>query len=117
MKFLLDANFLTIPGQFKVDVFRELEEFGKPELYTLNLVVKELEKLKSRHARLALGLVKKEGVKILFSKTSNTDREIVRIASKGGFVVCTQDKKLIEKLKKKGISVVSLRQKRLLIKK
>jgi rRNA-processing protein FCF1 len=30
MRFLLDANFLLIPGRFRVDIFRELEQFGKP---------------------------------------------------------------------------------------
>ena len=44
MKFLLDTNFLMIPGKFKVDVFSELEKFGKPELYTVSAVVRELEK-------------------------------------------------------------------------
>jgi rRNA-processing protein FCF1 len=47
MKFLLDANFLMIPGKFRVDVFKELEKFGKPDLYTLDLVVKELSKQSS----------------------------------------------------------------------
>ena len=114
MKFLLDANFLMIPGKFKVDVFSELERFGRPELYTLDLVVKELEKM---HANLALIFIKKKKIKILKTKSKNvknTDKEIIRIAKEKGVVVCTQDKKLILKLKKENVAIVSLRQRKYL---
>ena len=116
MKFLLDTNFLVIPGLFRIDVFRELEKFGKPELYTLDLVVKELETIRSKHSKLGLELLKKHKVRVLSSELSNADKEIIRIAPEG-FVVCTQDKGLIEKLKKKGAKVITLRQKKYLIKK
>jgi len=113
MKFLLDANFLTIPGEFKVDIFTELFHFGKPELFTLDLVVKELETIKSKHTRLGLQLLKKHKVKIL-KAVGVTDKEIERIAKENNFVVCTQDKKLISDLQKSGIKVVYLRQKKYL---
>jgi len=122
MKFLLDTNFLLIPAQFHVDVFSELSHFGKPELYTLTLVVKELDKLsrsrgrKAAHARIALLLLKKEGVRILGSPSQTTDAGIVNAARKG-FVVCTQDRALIKRLRTEKIPVVTLRQKRYLIKK
>lgn len=113
MKFLLDTNFLLIPLKFKVDVFSELEEFGKPELYILDLVLKELEKIKT--GPFALEFIKKKKVKILKSSGKNTDNEIERIASEKNLVVCTQDRKLIKKLKISGIKVVYLRQKKYLV--
>lgn len=113
MKFLLDTNFLLIPFKFRVDVFSELEEFGKPELYTLDLVLKELEKIKT--GSFALEFIKKKKVKILKSLGKNTDNEIERMASEKNFVVCTQDRKLIKKLKIGGIKVVYLRQKKYLV--
>jgi len=121
MKFLLDTNFLVAFSQFKVDVFTELEEFGVPELYTLDLVLKELKKIstskgiKARHARFALVRMRKEGVKILITESKRTDSEIVRIAKLNSLVVCTQDRALVKRLKAKHVPVVTLRQKRYLV--
>lgn len=121
MKFLLDTNSLLIPGKFKLDIFRELEKFGKPELYTLELIIQELEKISqgsgpdSRHAKLGLGLINKKKVKVLESQ-GNTDSEIIRIALKEGMFVCTQDRELIKKLRDRGVKIISLRQKKYLTK-
>jgi len=117
IKFILDTNFLTIPSQFRIDIFRELEGLGKTYVYTLDRVVEELQVLASgaghaaTHARLALLLVKKNGIKIIKTKSpkENTDDLIVKIA-KMGYVVCTLDRELIKKLRKDKIAVVSMRQ-------
>ncbi len=115
MKFLLDANFLMIPGKFKVDVFRELEEFGKPELYTTELVVKELSKLSkgktrdSFFAKLGLSFMQDKDIGILESQEKKADAELLRL-SREGFVVCTQDRALTGKILKTKGKVVFLRQ-------
>lgn len=120
MKFLLDANFLLLPGQYKIDVIHELREFGNPDLYTLNLVVKEVETLangsgkSAQHARVGLQLLEKHQIKTIHSTARNTDSELVKLAKKG-FVVCTQDSALRKRIKDKG-SVVFLRQGRYLVK-
>ena len=120
MKFLIDTNFLLIPGKFKVDIFSEMQKFGKPELYTLDQVVRELEKLASgkgsdsKAAKLALDFLDMKDVTVLKAGTGPTDREIEKAAMDGGFAVCTQDKALIKRLKKTGVKVVFLRQKRFL---
>ena len=122
VRFLLDANFLTIPGRFKVDIFEQLENFGKDQLYTLDLVVKELERLamgpgsSSRHAKLAMYLLRKQGVKILQTDDGMepTDSALIRFAKKGYYTVCTQDRELKRQLKGEGIHVISLRQGRYL---
>lgn len=121
-RFLLDANFLLLPGQFKADIFEQLEEFGSGQLYTLNLVIEELERLskgRSRsagNARIALQLVKSKGVKILHAKGRGADAAIKRLAGKGYYIVCTQDRALIKALKKKRVPVITLRQKKYLMK-
>lgn len=121
MKVILDANFLLIPGQFKVDIFRELEKFGKPEFYTTDAVIRELEKLSetkkkdSGAATLALNLIKEKSVIVLEAKDKNTDREIERSAAENNFIVCTQDTELIKKLKQERIRVIFLRQKKYLV--
>ena len=119
MKILLDTNFLLIPGKYKVDVFRELQNFGKPEFHTLSLVVSELEKLSkgkgkdAGNAKLGLQLLKKNRVKII-PASGNTDSEIERIAAEEDYIVCTQDKELIERLRREGVQIINLRQKRTL---
>ena len=121
MKFILDTNFLLIPGQFKVDIFSELRKFGRLELYTLDLSVKELEKLSLEKsfdgmaAKLALGLVKEKGIHVLAAGRGSTDTEIEAAAIFGSYTVCTQDKDLIGRLKTKGIKIISLRQKKYLV--
>ena len=120
MKFLLDANFLMIPGKFRVDIFTELERFGKPELYTLDSVIKELEKLSAsrgkdaRYAKLGLTILKEKKIQPLPSG-KDTDSEIERVASEQGFAVCTQDKALKAKLLSRKVPVITLRQKKYLV--
>ena len=144
MKFLLDTNFLMIPGQFRVDIYEQLRGFGPADLYVTELSVRELDKLamghgrNASHARVALLLMRKEGVKIIPSgKTSTSrlrgtllgahqpswlrlrgqsaaDEAIRRIAKREGMVVCTADKALKASLRKRGIRVVVLRQRKYL---
>ena len=119
MKFLLDANFMLIPGKFKVDIFAELAKFGHPNLYTIDLVVDELEKIShstgadARAAKIGLKLLYEHNVNILKAEESNTDKDLIRL-TKEGFIVCTLDKALIEKIHKKGKQVIRLRQKKYL---
>lgn len=120
MRFLLDTNFLLIPGRFRIDVFSELENFGKPELFTIDLVVSELRKLSagrgrdSANARLGLELLEKKGVQVLSTSGTNTDHEIGKIASEQDMAVCTQDRELQKMLKEDDVTVIFLRQKRTL---
>ncbi|MEM7816268.1 MAG: hypothetical protein QXN71_04055 [Candidatus Aenigmatarchaeota archaeon] len=119
MKFLLDANFLMIPGKFRVDILKEMERFGKPELYTLDLVVKELSRISTGggkeafSAKMGLLIIQQADIGILETEGKNTDREILKFSEKG-FVVCTQDKTLISNIRKRGGRVVFLRQKKYL---
>jgi len=120
-KILLDTNFLMIPGQFRVDIYEQLRDLGPSDLYVTNLSVRELERLASGHgkdasnARVALILLKKGGVNIIpAGKTRNTDEAIRRIAKREGMIVCTADKALKASLKRRGIRVIVLRQKKYL---
>ncbi len=121
MKILMDSNFLLIPGRFKVDVFKELQLFGRPEPHTLDLVVKELEEIAkkpgrdAKHAHMGLFLLDSREVNIIKTKGRNADREIERVAKEEGFIVCTQDRELIKRLRKKGVRVISLRQRKYLV--
>jgi len=122
MKILIDKNFFLIPGKYSVDFIKELERFGKPELFTLDIVLKELQMLTekngkdSRNAKLGIELIQKKGIEILESKGKSVDEEIERIAAERGFVVCTQDKELQNRLRNEEIEVIFLRQKKILTK-
>ncbi|RLJ09971.1 MAG: hypothetical protein DRP15_01680 [Candidatus Aenigmatarchaeota archaeon] len=114
MKFLLDTNILMSIESVNIDLGSELSKFGKPELYTLDVVKKELIKKSNIQAKIALEFIKRFKVKVIKSSGQDADSEIVRTASEKGFVVCTQDKALIKRLVRKGVKVVYIRQKRFL---
>ena len=119
MKALLDSNFLMIPGEFRVDIFSELRGLGYNEFYTIDLVLKELEWLKkkgrkSKAVNVALEMIKKFGVKIIKTNGEHADEEILNIARKNKYAVCTMDKKLIHSLMESGVKIIILRQKKYL---
>lgn len=120
MKFLLDTNFLMAIGQFKIDIFYELTVFGKPEFFTIDLVIKELHKLSlgsgrdSKAATLALDIIGRKSIEVLNTGGKEADAEIERLAAEGGYTVCTTDKELTEKLKKEEVLVIGIKQKKLL---
>lgn len=113
-----------IPCKDSVDVFDELERLmeGKYELATLISVKEELvnisENLKGKDkiaAQVGLALLEKKNVRLIESvKTQGgVDNEILAVAgaSKGDFIVCTNDRELRKRLKAGGIPVISLRGK------
>jgi len=101
MKVLLDTNFLLYAAKHKVDY----SESG--DLFTLSLVVDELDNLKNNArkikdrdaAALALKLLKASKVKILKAEGS-ADKVIIKRAEEFD-VVATMDKELKKKLKGK----------------
>jgi len=116
-KIILDTNFLLIPGQFKVDIFRELDSlFGVYEIYIVEGILAELEKIQrtgntrdKRAAALGIQLLKTKALKILKSPQGHVDDVLLQKASQG-FLIATQDKELKKQLKKK----IILRNKKIL---
>jgi hypothetical protein len=109
----LDANFFLLPFQFRVDIFSELARVAPGcEICTIAGVKDELEALSSsnRDARAALKLL--ERVKIVH-KDGPVDEALLGIASPHD-IICTNDKVLKEKIRRKGAPVIYLRQGRLL---
>ncbi|HIH40697.1 MAG TPA: DNA-binding protein [Halobacteria archaeon] len=134
MKIILDTNILLVPGQYKIDVFDELIRLGYTEFIITDSIVRELlilsKKYKSKKDIMAVNLamslidrckiVRKDGVindKKIFEhsgKKTIADDDILELADDIG-AVATNDKKLIRDLKKKGVKVVRLRQKKFLV--
>jgi len=113
-KIVFDTNFLLVPFQFGVDVFKEAERLveERTDFVTLSPCVEELRSLASgrggdaRAARAAMVLVEK--LKIIRAGGS-ADRAIEDYAVKENAVVGTNDRRLRKKLKEKGVRVIGLR--------
>jgi hypothetical protein len=123
MKALLDTNFLMIPVEFKVDIISGLMHLGYIEIFTLDLVVHELEKFSTKGgkaakaARVALEIVRNSGVVVLHTKgdLKRVDEEILRLAKAKSYAVCTQDRELLHKAKAAGLRFITLRQNKYLV--
>ncbi len=118
-RIILDTNFLTIPYQFNVDIFEEIDRIMEEnyELATLDGVIEELKSLMKTKgkdavaAKLGLELIKKKNVKIINTDEKNVDIAIVATSNKDT-IVATNDKELRQKLKNKNIKVLYLRSRK-----
>ncbi|RLI88804.1 MAG: ribonuclease VapC [Candidatus Altiarchaeales archaeon] len=120
-KILLDTNFLMIPYTENIEIFQEIERLipEKYELFTLTGVVEELKKIeKGKRAkgkdkiasRIALQLIEKKNIKVIESQ-GRVDKFIIDFAqrNKKDVIICTNDKRLREKLKKLNVSTICMR--------
>ena len=124
-KILLDTNFLMAWGQFKVDIFMQIDKIStfRYELFTLDKNLDELNKIIEEQkgkdkdaAKIALKLIDVKGIKIMKTKSNQkTDDLILDLASKKDFIVATQDKFLKSRLKEKRVPMMVLRQKKKVI--
>ncbi len=120
MKIAIDTNIFIYAVRFKIDVFSQLK--GE-EICTTESVMEELEKLskgKSRDAKaaaLALQILKKQtdnkSITVLPSELSNADDGLLELGKKG-YTIATQDRGLIERLKKENCKIMQIRQKKYL---
>jgi len=116
-KIILDTNFLTIPYQFNVDIFEEIDRIMEEdyELITLDKVVEELKRMKKGKdavaARIGLELIKKKNIKVIKTNEKKVDNAIVKLANKDT-IVATNDKVLRERIKNKNVKVLYLRSKK-----
>lgn len=121
-----DTNFLLIPGQFGVDIIGELGRVLDVNFKVVipNVVIEELNIIerKSRGKdlvaiRMARQLIERfEIIDIGKFGEKPTDEQVYEFALKGpNVIVCTNDKELKKRLREKGIPVVYLRQKKILV--
>ena len=117
-RILLDTNFLMIPVQFGVDIFKEIERIlpVKYELVTISPVVEELKQISSgrnrdsRAARVALQLIEQKSIKVLPTKEKEADKALLGLA-KDSVIVATSDRELRKILGKEGVPVIYLKEK------
>jgi|SRR3989344_554400 len=104
---LLDTNFLIYCFDFKIDIREEISCLfdNSYEIFVLDSVLKELEKLKKKGA-----LTYASRFKILKGLEEKVDEDLV-LFSQEGYIIATQDKELKGRLKK---PYVIIRQKKYL---
>jgi len=109
-----------ICGQFKVDIFEEINNVvdSNYQIYVLDKTIDELNKVideqKGKHkeaAKLALGLIKNKKIKKIKTKEGIVDDLLLEQDA----IIATQDKELIKRLKQAEKKVIQLRQKKYLI--
>ncbi len=122
---LPDTNFLLIPGQFGVDIIRELNRVldVRFNIVLPTAVLRELDvierKAKGRDL-MAVRMAKKladrfERIEIGCFGEKPTDELIYEFAVKTPrVIVCTNDRELKKKLRAKGVPVIYLRSKKIL---
>ncbi|MDR0767694.1 MAG: DNA-binding protein [Methanosarcinales archaeon] len=118
---LIDTNGFMIPVQFGVDIFSELQRLGFSKFLTIPAVVSELERLSKiasgndrTAARVALQLSQKCSLLETLAHGNGVrkyaDDIIIETALRHSVSVLTNDAGLRQKLMKRRITVVSMRQ-------
>ncbi|MGZ4904006.1 MAG: type II toxin-antitoxin system VapC family toxin [Halobacteriota archaeon] len=112
---ILDTNALLIPWHFKIDVFEQLIQLGFVPS-TIEPVLQELRTLAQRGfkgANVALSLSKRCTI-VQGADGASVDERLINTALKYKAAVVTNDKVLTHELRKRGIHVITLRNKRYL---
>ncbi len=116
MLVLLDSNFLLLPFQFRIDIFAEIEallntrpRYAVPEQVLLELkqLAKDRGKL-AKFARSAITLAEQH-CEVISVEAGDADEALEKLAGRGT-IICTNDKVLKEKVRKRGSIVIFLRE-------
>ncbi|ODS37511.1 MAG: hypothetical protein A7315_04035 [Candidatus Altiarchaeales archaeon WOR_SM1_79] len=120
-RLIFDTNFLMIPYKENIEIFQEIKRLvpEKYEIFTFTGVVNELKKIEEGKgskgkdkiaSRIALQLIEKKNIKVMESH-GRVDKFIIDFAqrNKKNVIICTNDKKLREKLKELNVSIICMR--------
>ncbi len=118
-KVILDSNFLMLPFQFKTDIFAELDRILDVDykIFVTRSVINELKKLaksKGKERMIAKAAIKLADRFEVIEDEGETDNSLYALSSPTT-IICTNDKNLKEKIRKKGSPVIYLRQGKYLV--
>ncbi len=117
MRIILDTNFLIDLNRYKIDLENINVLTGKKEIITLDLVVRELNRIAlsrkrdSKYAKLGLKLINLHKIKILPSSEKSADKALINLGNKNT-IIATNDAKLRKKLRSIGVKTIYLRAKK-----
>ncbi len=121
MKIIFDSNFLFLPSQFQIDIFEELMNLLNRQFDPVLLSVTHQELLAiakkgppkvRKQASIALRLAQKcRIVQVKQGEDENPDDVIVRMAQEWNCPVATNDRILRQRLRRRRIPVIFLREK------
>lgn len=119
---ILDTNFLTIPAEFKVDIFSEIDRICSFQysIFILDKSIEELEKImetqkgkEKAKAKLTLQIIKNKGMNVIKTNSDKTvDDLLIDLSKDKDNIVATQDRELRRHLK--GKNTIFLRNKKYL---
>ena len=112
----MDTSFILTCLEFKIDLVQELNSTLE-ETYSIFYIDKTIKELKNKPLeKLAIEILKRIKAKpIKTIKDLNVDSLLISHAEANpDDIIATQDKKLKEKLKKRNIRLITIRQKRYL---
>ncbi|MDY6788696.1 MAG: hypothetical protein SVV03_01905, partial [Candidatus Nanohaloarchaea archaeon] len=105
---------LILPFRFNIEIFDEFERLvGRGfRLHTLDRTLNEALNVKDgKYADLVKRLVDLKEIQVINSEADRpVDDALVEFADKKGFVVCTNDTELKERLDKKNLPFIYMRQ-------
>ena len=115
MKVVVDSNALLMPFQYNLNLDIEIQRLlGNAEIYVPSCVLGELEKLSRKRweGKAALQLAQKYRI---VEVNNLGDKGVMEAAEKLNAKVVTNDRELIEKLRKSGIKVIFMKQNHLVM--
>ncbi len=115
MSVVLDANALLLPFQFKINLDLELQRLvGTVEIYVPSCTVGEVRRLAKKRWEAQAAEQLMEKYKIIEVESLGDDG-VIEAGKKLNAYVVTNDRKLIERLVKEGIRVITLKNGHLVI--
>ena len=118
-RIILDTNFLLAVFELKVDIFSEIDRVCDftYQLFILDRTLDEVENLikssllsKRQAAKGALQLIKLKNIQIIHTNDSGMVDDI--LVDLKGYIIATVDMELKRRLRKKGIGIMTIRQKK-----
>ena len=114
---IIDTNFLLVPYQFGIDIFRQVDELiPNVHMVIASSIVDELENLSKKKsktgnaAKLAMKLLAMQKIEIVGTELP-ADKWIFTYAKMHRAIVCTNDRRLRQKIKRMRLKCIVLRGK------
>lgn len=117
---LLDTNILIYSASEPYDIAHQLKRLSFIDVKVPKAVIDELEGIserrtgkKQRFAKLALEIAGKFETLRDGNDKAPVDDQLIQMARRGGYIIATSDSQLRRRLRKEGVSIIYLKNRRL----